>query len=121
MEKYIWEQDGYILRLAYENDAEEYYSNNFNPLDPEIARLTGSKSRFTHDEVVDFFRRCIAADDRFDFIVIDPDDHIIGESVINEIDPATRCANFRIAMFHSDKCGKGIGAWVIEKNSVICF
>ena len=54
-----WEKDGYVLRLATLNDAEEYYKNNFNPLDPETARLTGCKPSFTRDEVVNFFKKCI--------------------------------------------------------------
>lgn len=34
----IWEKDGFVLRLARKEDAEEYYEHNFNPLDPETAR-----------------------------------------------------------------------------------
>lgn len=36
-----WEKDGFILRPAKAEDAEKYYRQNFNPLDPEVARLTG--------------------------------------------------------------------------------
>ena len=109
-----WERDGYILRPAVKEDAEEYYEYNFNPLDGETARLTGCKPDFTRDEVVSFFCQCVDADDRYDFVITAPDGHIIGESVINEIDRNLRSANFRIALFHSGKYGKGIGSWVLE-------
>lgn len=59
MNQPIWEKDGYILRLAKKEDAEEYYQNNFQPLDPQIARFTGCKLEFSHDEVVQFFQACI--------------------------------------------------------------
>lgn len=119
--KNMWEKDGFILRLAVKEDAEEYFENNFNPLDPEVARLTGSKSVFTHDEVVDFFKQCVDARDRYDFVLIAPNGHIIGESVINEIDEDLRKANFRIGIFHSEDCGKGIGSWVLQNTIAFAF
>jgi RimJ/RimL family protein N-acetyltransferase len=76
--------------------------------------LTGSKSRFTQDEVVGFFRKCVDSPDRYDFLILAPDGHIIGESVLNEIDPELRSANFRIGIFHSEGYGKGIGSWAIH-------
>ncbi len=60
----IWEKDGYILRPAQKEGAESYYQNNYNPLDPEVARLTGCKPSFTHDEVVNFFLSCINDEER---------------------------------------------------------
>ncbi len=55
-----WEKDGYLLRPARAEDAEPYYEQNYNPLDPEAARLTGCKPVFTHEEVVGFFpHRCL--------------------------------------------------------------
>lgn len=121
MKTSIWEKDGYILRLATKDDAEEYYSNNFNPLHPETARLTGSKSEFSYDEVVNFFRQCIDAKDRYDFVIVSPDGHIIGESVINEIDSHINSANFRIALFHPEGYSRGIGTWVIRNTMKFAF
>jgi len=57
--KAMWEKDGYILRSSEKKDAENYYQQNYNPLDPEVARLTGCKASFTRDEVVSFFLSCI--------------------------------------------------------------
>ncbi|WP_029504929.1 GNAT family N-acetyltransferase [Lachnoclostridium phytofermentans] len=116
-----WENDGFLLRPARTEDAEEYFSQNFNPLDREVARLTGSKEVFTHDEVVNFFIKCIGEDDRYDFLIIAPDGRIIGESVINEIDWDSRSANYRISLFHSNERGKGIGSWAIKKTRDFAF
>lgn len=116
-----WEKDGYTLRLARREDAVDYYEQNYNPLDGEVTRLTGSKSHFTREEVVGFFLRCVDADDRYDFLIIAPDGRIIGESVINEIDWDLRCANFRICLFHSAQSGRGIGTWAVKATRDFAF
>lgn len=106
-----WEKDGYLLRPARAEDAEPYYEQNYIPLDPEAARLTGSKPVFTHDEVVGFFRRCLDDPGRYDFLLLSPEGRIIGESVINEIDWEARSANFRIALFGASARDRGLGSW----------
>ena len=116
-----WTWRGYTLRPARHEDAEAYFQQNFSPLDAEVARLTGSRTDFAHDEVVGFFHRCVDAEDRRDFLIIAPDGRIIGESVINEIDPDTRCANYRVAVFHSDERGKGLGSWAIRHTVDYAF
>lgn len=87
---------------------------NYNPLDKEIARLTGCKERFSKDEVISFFLKSIEDSDRYYFLIISPDNRIIGETVINEIDGRTNSANFRIGIFQSSEQGKGIGTWAVE-------
>ena len=121
MEIPVWESQGYVLRPAKADDAEDYFSQNFDPLPPETARLTGCKTQFTREEVTGYFARCLADESRYDFLLISPDGRIIGESVINEIDPETRSANFRIGIFHPEDCGKGIGSWVIRKTRDFAF
>lgn len=116
-----WEKDGYIMRLAKSDDTECYYSQNFNPLEKEAARMTGCKESFTKDEVISFFLKSVNDDDRYFFLIIAPDGRIIGESVINEIDTDLRCANFRIGIFHKDKRGKGIGTWTVENTRDFAF
>lgn len=116
-----WTWRGCTLRPARHEDAEAYFHHNFAPLDAEVARLTGSRTDFTHDEVVGFFHRCVDAEDRRDFLIIAPDGRIIGESVINEIDPDARCANYRVAIFHSDARGKGVGSWAIRRTVDYAF
>lgn len=117
----MWERNGYTLRLATQEDAQDYYQHNYCPLDQEVARLTGCKDSFTQEEVISFFLKSINSQDRYFFLIIDPQGKIIGESVINEIDWDLRCANFRIAIFHSIKRGLGIGTWVTETTRDFAF
>lgn len=117
----ISERDGYVLRLARPEDAVPYYTQNYCPLDSEVARLTGCKEIFTEEEVVSFFVKSLEDHDRCFFLIIAPDGSIIGESVINEIDWALGSANFRIALFHSTQRGKGIGTWATEATRDYAF
>lgn len=117
----IWTKDGYTLRLARAEDAEAYYSQNFCPLDPELARLTGCKTSFAREEVVPFFRACVADAARYDFLLIAPDGRIVGESVLNEIDWALRSANFRIGIFQSSARGRGLGSWAVRVTRDFAF
>ena len=59
-----WEHNGYTLRPARKEDAENYYRAGFERLDPELARLTGSKERYSRDEVISFFLACLDDPDR---------------------------------------------------------
>lgn len=116
-----WTKDGFCLRLAREEDALAYYEQNYDPLDPEAARLTGCKEAFSKEEVLSFFARCVAEDDRYLFLLIAPDGRIVGESVLNEIDLSLRCANFRMAIFHPAERGRGLGTWVVEATRDFAF
>lgn len=116
-----WVKGGYIMRLARPDDAERYYAQNYDPLDPEVARLTGCKESFSKEEVVSFFMKSIEDGSRYFFLVISPDGDIIGESVINEIDWDLRCANFRIGIYQAAERGKGIGTWMIETTRDFAF
>ena len=112
--KATWQKDGFTIRLAQASDVEDYYSQNYCPLDKEVARLTGCKEHFTKEEVTSFFLKAIEETDRYFFLILDPAGKIIGESVINEIDWDLRRANFRICIFHPAERGKGIGSWAVE-------
>lgn len=115
-----WEKDGYVMRLAEEGDAERYWQN-YDPLDPEVARLTGCKASFTREEVLTFFRRSLEDAERRFFLVFDPAGNVAGESVVNEIDEDLRCANFRIAIFRPETRGKGLGSWMVETTRDFAF
>lgn len=117
----IAERDGYCIRFARADDAANYYEQNYCPLDPEAARLTGCKDAFTREEVVSFFLRSVEEEDRAFFLIVAPDGRIVGESVINEIDRELRCANFRICLYHSTQRGKGIGTWATEVTRDFAF
>lgn len=109
-----WEKDGYLLRLAQAEDAEQYYCQNYQPLDPEIARMTGSKIWFSREEVIPLFRRWAEEENRYFFLLMGPEGNIIGESVINEIDWKLRSANFRLGIYRANQRGKGLGTWMVE-------
>lgn len=116
-----WNKDGFTIRLARAEDVNNYYEQNYCPLDKEVARLTGCKEVFTEDEVKSFFLKSLEKADRYFFLIISPDGRIIGESVINEIDWDLRYANFRIAIFHATERGHGIGAWATEVTRDFAF
>ena len=114
-------KDGFTMRPARAEDAEEYYAQNYCPLDPEVARLTGCKPAFAREEVVPFFLHCVEAEECRFFLLIAPDATIAGESVLSEIDRETRSANFRIGIFSSKARGKGIGSWMIHETRDFAF
>ncbi|MCD5542627.1 GNAT family N-acetyltransferase [Lactobacillus delbrueckii] len=95
--KATWQKDGFRIRLAKASDVDDYYFQNYCPLDKGVARLTGCKEHFTKEEVTSFFLKAIEETDRYFFLIIDPNGKIIGESVINAIDWDLRRANFRIS------------------------
>lgn len=117
----ISEKDGFIIRRAAADDAENYYEQNYCPLDKDIARVTGCKEEFTKEEVISFFLKSLEADDRYFFLITQPNGKIIGESVINEIDWDLRRANFRICIFRTTERGKGIGTWATEITRDFAF
>ncbi len=117
----IYEKDGYTLRLARAEEADAYYEQNYHPLDVEVARLTGSRTNFTREEVTNFFKESVTSEECYLFLIIAPDGKLIGESVVNEIDWELRRANFRICIFHSADCGKGIGFWAVERTRDFAF
>lgn len=81
----------------------------------ELNILTGTTRTYTDQEVIDYVHRIVADDTRTDWLMIAPDQTIIGEVVINEYAPETNSANFRIAIFKPDYLGQGIGTWAIEQ------
>lgn len=84
-------------------------------------RLTGSKERYSRDEVISFFLACLDDPDRRDFLLVDPAGRIAGECVINEIDWDARCANFRIGIFRPEDRGQGLGTWAVRVTRDLAF
>ena len=41
-----WKKNGYTIRMARKEEAEDYYVQNFCPLDKEVVRFTGCKDFF---------------------------------------------------------------------------
>lgn len=117
----IWEHNGYILRSSRIEDKEEYYVQGFSEWDREVARLTGSKDHYEKDAVDAYFMNCLTDFGRRDFLILDPQGRLIGESILNEIDEQARSANFRICIFHSKDCGHGIGSWAVQTTRDFAF
>ena len=109
----VWERNGYLIRPAQPADTEAYYQALFNPVDPEVARLTGSAAHYPKEVVVPFYLRCITDETRHDFLILNPEGQIIGESVINELDPADNSANYRIAITGAENRNRGTGTWAL--------
>lgn len=109
-----WTQDGFVIRSLVLDDIDMYYDLNFNPLDFEVARMTGGPSSFDRQTVSSYLVNCIHATDRYDFVIVNPKGNIIGEVVINEIDNEVLSANFRIAIFQRGAHGQGIEQWATE-------
>lgn len=120
-ENFTAEKNGFTIRLAQKEDAENYFTQNFCPLDKEAARMTGCKESFTKEEVISFFLKSVEEEDRYLFLITAPDGGIIGESVINEIDRELKSANFRIGIFRSNARGQGIGTWATEVTRDFAF
>lgn len=116
-----WQKEGITLCSFEKGNAEKYYQDCFTDVDEEVMRLTGSKTKYQKKQVMDYYNCIVEEEDRYDFILINEDGKFIGESVINEIDWETRCANFRIVIFNQKNCSKGIGTWVVEKTRDFAF
>lgn len=110
----IWEYKGTTMRSSRIEDKDAYYINGFTECDREVVRMTGSKMHYSKEEVDAYFVSCLSDTTRYDFLLFDPQDSLIGECVINEIDEQARSANFRICIFQSKDCGQGVGSWAVQ-------
>ena len=117
----VWKRDEFILRSAKKDDIDNYYEHNFEIVDSESIRLTGSKSYFSKDEVTAFLNKSVEDEDRYLFFLIDAKGDIIGESVISEIDLKLKSASFRIAISTSKARDRGIGTWMTEVTRDFAF
>ena len=116
-----WERNGYTLRTFEDGKAEKYYQDCFTKTDTEVYRLTGTAGAFTPDQIIQYYDRIVDDPARYDFIITDPNGTYIGESVINEIDWEVKSANFRIIIFDSGNCSKGIGTWAVQCTRDFAF
>lgn len=116
-----YEYKGYKLVAAKEEFVSEYYAQGFESPDFEVARLTGSRTDFTEEEVKSFYLKCVNSSERVDFLILDPNGNVIGESVLNDLDFELASANFRIAIFNSKNFGKGIGTWATWATCKFAF
>jgi len=106
---YRIEGNAIYLRFAQESDLEEYYDFLNNS---EMNRLTGSQNEFTRDEIEKWIKKIsLKNEDRIDFmIILKETDELLGEVVLNKIDPFNRSANIRIGIQGAQHRGKGYGS-----------
>jgi len=92
------------LRPAREIELEAYFSLL---QEPEASRLTGTQQRFSKESIAAWLKKISHVhDDRVDLMIALLDtDELIGEVVLNELDPINRSANIRIVVSarHSNK------------------
>ncbi len=85
-----------------------------NVRDPETARLTGTHSSFTHEQIVRWLESRADRHDRADWAAIRiGDDAFLGEVVVNDVDPDNGSAGLRIALA-GRHLGRGYGPEIIS-------
>lgn len=116
------EKDNYILRSFEQGEADKYFNDCFAiGQDEEVDRLTGSNATFDYQTIVNYHNRIVKDKNRYDFIIVNEQNNFIGECVLNEIDWETKSANFRVAIFSSKNCSKGVGSWAVYETIKFAF
>lgn len=95
-----------VLRPLTASDADAMYASLS---EPEATRLTGTQAEHTLDEVLCHCERIESAADRVDYGIL-AGGRLIGEVVLNNIDPVNESADFRIAIWQPDDRDKGYGS-----------
>ena len=113
LEGVVLQGERVTLRLLQPRDAEDYFRAGFDPMDPEVRRLTGTRAEAGLEDIRAYVARICPDETRYDFLILDRDGRILGESVLNEWDEVANCANFRICLFDSARCGRGVGGEAI--------
>ncbi|MFD0672822.1 GNAT family N-acetyltransferase [Cohnella sp. GCM10027633] len=102
-------EDGAIaLRYAKESDLEAYLAYLS---DEEMNRLTGSQQPFTRERIEAWLRTIgTESEERADWVIEHRETgELLGEVVLNEIDPINRSANIRIGIQGNRHRGQGYG------------
>lgn len=96
-----------VLRPIVADDAEAMHASLD---DAETMRLTGTRRRYTLEQVRAHCASLEARADRVDLAIVGPDDgRWLGEVVLMDIDPENRSAGFRIALAAERLAGRGLG------------
>ncbi len=67
--------------------------------DPAGRRMTGTRADVSREEVEDWCAKAAGFVDRFDWAITAPDsDEMLGEIVLNDLDPHARSANIRLGL-----------------------
>lgn len=114
--KKIYCNNGLTLRLIEKGDIDQYYDQGFSFVDEEINMCTGSQRVISKQSIVEYVNRIMDDETRYDLLICNLEDGIIGESVLNEIEWDTKNCNFRICLFRHETCGQGVGEQVIKET-----
>ena len=109
------------LNLITENDSNEYYIAGFENMDEEVNYFTGSYGDYSKEKILTYVKSIIDDDTRYDYLIRDLNNKIIGEVVINEIDYKTSSASYRIAIFDKSNFNKGYGSIASKLVLDFCF
>lgn len=78
--------------------------------DPESLDLTATTTSFTYEQIAEWCATRAAAPNRIDLAIVEQATGLwAGEVVLNEFDPSTDSANFRIALRGPAWFGRGLG------------
>lgn len=78
--------------------------------EPEVARLTGSVRQVTQEQARQWMATRQDHHDRADWAIVRAeDDVVLGEVVLNELDPDHAAVNFRILLVNREYFGRGYG------------
>lgn len=72
-------------------------------------RLTGTRERFTEEQIRAYLERLPGAKDRADFAILDGEGSFLGEVVLNELEEDDLAMNYRIALAGPSARGRGFG------------
>lgn len=82
--------------------------------DEEIRYMTGTKARFSIEQIERHIEQTQQDDTRYDFaICLNVTDQLVGELSVLDIDPDNQSAGFRITMNAMELTGKGYGTEAI--------
>lgn len=111
----------FTLRLIQQADIPAYYEQGFAHLPEEICRLTGTSFDVSLESITNYVQQIVPDESRYDFLILNAQGKICGETVLNEIDWTLNSCNFRICLFSPDDCGTGIGQQIIPATLAIAF
>jgi RimJ/RimL family protein N-acetyltransferase len=89
---------------------------------PETSRLTGTKKRFTRQELADWVSTRSAQSNRCDWAILDvASGDFAGEIVLNDLDLDKNSMNLRICLASPEWFNRGIGTAAIEAVMIFGF
>lgn len=102
------------LKLLTPSDLDVYYEAGFAQPDKECIYFTASDSAYSKKQITDHVHRIDLDPTRYDYLIINKHEKILGEIVLNEIAWKDCICGFRIMLFRKEYCGMGYGTQAID-------